>query len=146
MFATDSILPPEPEGPETLHDRECRVRAHPLDDHRILTQGAVGDQKPPGLHHTNALLQAMAPIAMQCFWSRRAAKAKLEGEASPIVGRDRGRHDDGWKRIIGTSHIRDPDGPRVAARLAGADEDPPLFLRSRLAELGVDSPALGGGS
>ncbi len=221
MFATDSILPPAPDGLETLHDREYRVRAYRLDDDRILIQGAVRDQKPPGLYmpddpepltihhmqvsmevsfphleivgvtvhfethpnescpsitqhygslvglsiargfthrvrelfggprgctHTTALIQAMAPIAMQCFWSMRAASAKLNGRPSPIVGRDRARDDDGWKRIIGTCHVWDPDGPQVAARLSGADEEPPLFLRGRLAELGIDVGAVGDGS
>ena len=28
---------------------------------------------PRGCTHTTALLQAMAPIAMQCFWSMRSA-------------------------------------------------------------------------
>ena len=50
MFRTDSILPPEPEGLEVLHDREYRVRAYRLADDRLLIRGAVRDQKPPGLY------------------------------------------------------------------------------------------------
>jgi hypothetical protein len=205
-FATDSILPADPDGLEILHDREYRVRAYRLADDRILIQGGVRDQKPPGLYmpddpepltihhmqvsievsfpeleitdvtvhfeahptttcpsivehygnlvglsigrgfthrirelfggprgctHTTALLQAMAPVAMQCFWSMRAATAKLNGEPNPLVDRDRMKDDQGWTRIIGTCHVWDPDGPAVAARLSGHPEEAPLFLRGR---------------
>jgi hypothetical protein len=213
MFATDSILPPEPAGLETLHDREYRVRAYRKASDRLLIQGAVRDQKPPGLYmpddpdpmtihhmqvsleisfpdleivdvtvhfeahptascpsitehygnlvglpvargfthkvrelfggprgctHTTALLQAMAPVAMQCFWSMRAAEAKLNGEPNPISGRDRTHNDEGWQRIIGTCHVWDPEGPHVAARMQGMPEEPPLFLRGRLGELAAE--------
>ena len=142
---TDSILPPEPAGGlPILHDHEYRVRAFRLGEDRIVIQGALHDQKPPGLYihddpdpltvhhmqvsltvsfpeleivdvvshfeshpndecpsitghyrnlvglsiargfthrvrelfggprgctHVTALLQAMAPITLQCFWS-----------------------------------------------------------------------------
>jgi len=213
MFATDSILPPTPEGLEILHDREYRVRAYRKAGDRLLIQGGVRDQKPPGLYmtddpdpmtihhmllglevsfphleivdatvdfeahptascpsiiehygnlvglsiargfthkvrelfggprgctHTTALLLAMAPVAMQCFWSMRAAEAKLNGEPNPISGRDRSEDDDGWKRIIGTCHVWDPDGPHVAARMQGMPEEPPLFLKGRLGELAAE--------
>ena len=41
MFATDEILPPDPEGLDVLHDREYRVRAFRLADDHILIRGAV---------------------------------------------------------------------------------------------------------
>jgi Protein of unknown function (DUF2889) len=50
MFATDEILPPDPESLEVLHDREYRVRAFRLSDDHILIRGAVRDQKPPGVY------------------------------------------------------------------------------------------------
>jgi hypothetical protein len=212
MFATDSILPPEPEGLETLHDREYRVRAYRKSSDRLLIQGGVRDQKPPGLYladdpypmtihhmlvsleisfpdleildvtvhfdahptgacpsivehygnlvglsigrgfthkirelfggprgctHTTALLQAMAPVAMQCFSSMRAAEATLRGEPNPISGGDRSNNDD-WKRIIGTCHVWDPEGPHVAARMQGMPGEPPLFVKGRLGELAAE--------
>jgi hypothetical protein len=212
MFATDSILPPEPEGLETLHDREYRIRAFRKASDRLLIQGAVRDQKPPGLYvtddpepmtihhmsvslevsfpdleildvtvhfeahptsacpsiveqygnlvglsiargfthkirelfggprgctHTTALLQAMAPVAMQCFRSMHAAEARLKGEPNPISGSDRGNNES-WKRIIGTCHVWDPDGPHVARRMEGMPEQPPLFLKGRLGELAAE--------
>lgn len=50
MFLADSILPPDPDGLEVLHDREYRVRAYRLSDDRLLIRGAVRDQKPSGLY------------------------------------------------------------------------------------------------
>ena len=48
MFATDSILPPDPDGLDVLHDREYRVRSYKLAADRMLIRGAIRDQKPPG--------------------------------------------------------------------------------------------------
>jgi hypothetical protein len=50
LFATDSILPADPDDLEILHDREYRVRAYRRADDRVLLRGAVRDQKPPGLY------------------------------------------------------------------------------------------------
>lgn len=50
-FDDRSILPPPPDGVEAvLHDREYRVRAFRMSAERIVLQGAVRDQKPPGLY------------------------------------------------------------------------------------------------
>jgi len=214
-FLTDSILPPEPEGAlPILHDREYRVRAYRLTDDRLLIQGAVRDQKPPGLYiqvdpepltihhmqlsmtisfpeleilevtthfemhprdecptitshydklvglsiargvthqvrelfggprgctHTTALLQAMAPIGMQCFWSMRSVNAKLAGQPDPFT--DPQRHQDQmWRKSINTCHVWDEHGAPVAAREAGLPEKAPVFIRGRLAKLGLTKP------
>ena len=50
MFASDPILPPDPEGLDVLHDREYRVRGYRVADDELLLRGAVRDQKPPGLY------------------------------------------------------------------------------------------------
>jgi hypothetical protein len=215
IFATDSILPREPDGAlPILHDREYRVRAYRMNSDRILIQGAVRDQKPPGLYiqadpdpltihhmqvsievsfpqleivavtthfemhpreecpsitshydnlvglsiargfthrvrelfggprgctHTTALLQAMAPIAMQCFWSMKAAGAKVDGQPDPML--DPRRYEDQmWRKSINTCHVWDEHGPAVAAREAGISESAPVFIRGRLAELGLTMP------
>jgi hypothetical protein len=53
QFDTGPILPPPPDGAvEILHDREYRVKAFRLGADRLLLQGAVRDQKPPGLYLT----------------------------------------------------------------------------------------------
>ena len=216
LFATDDILPPPPPGDlAVLHDREYRVRAYRLADDRLLIQGAIRDQKPPGLYleddpdplpvhhmqlsleidfpaleivgatvhfethpnttcpsivdhygklvglsiargfthrvrelfggprgctHVTALLQAMAPVAMQCFWSMKAASARDAGKQSPIESGEI-EDDEGWKRIIGTCHVWDPDGEAVRARNEGTFPAIPVFLQRRLDELGRDAPA-----
>lgn len=215
-FATDDILPPPPAGDlAVLHDREYRVRAYRLDDDRLLIQGAIRDQKPPGLYlqddpdpltihhmqlslevafpsleiaeatvhfeahphstcpqivehygelvglsiargfthrvrelfggprgctHTTALLQAMAPVAVQCFYSMTAASAREHGRPSPIETGDL-ENDQGWKRIIGTCHVWDPEGDAVKAREDGSFREIPVFLQRRLDALGRSTPA-----
>lgn len=201
-FDTASILPAPPEGAvPILHDREYRVEAFRLAADRILIQGAIRDQKPPGLYltddptpltvhhmqlsieisfptleilavdthfethptghcpsiishydnlvglsiargfthkvrelfggpkgctHTTALLQAMAPVAMQTFWAMRAVQARLDGKPNPIANRD--APDESWKRILNTCHVWDETGPVVAQRRAGVSEGEPLFI------------------
>jgi hypothetical protein len=214
-LATDSILPPDPEGLDVLHDREYRVRAYRMSSDRILIRGAVRDQKPPGLYlqsdpepmtihhmqvsleisfphleimavtvgfeshprdecpsivghyenlvglsiargfthkvrelfggprgctHTTALLQAMAPVGMQCFYSMKAAEAKRSG--APDLMLDPRRNDDqAWRRTIGTCHVWDADGDAVRSREAGNPEQAPLFIRRRIKQLGLSAPA-----
>lgn len=210
-LATDSILPPDPEGLEVLHDREYRVRAYRMSSDRILIRGAVRDQKPPGLYlradpepmtihhmqvsleiafpaleilavtvgferhprdecpaivghyqnliglsiargfthkvrelfggprgctHTTALLQAMAPVGMQCFYSMKAAEAKRTGAPEAMLD-PRRTEDPMWRRTIGTCHVWDADGDAVKSREAGNIEPAPIFIRKRLQELGL---------
>ena len=215
LFASDDILPPPPpDGVAVLHDREYRVRAFRLAADRLLIQGAIRDQKPPGLFldgdpdpltvhhmqlsmevafpsleigaatvhfeshpstscpsiadrygelvgltisrgfthavralfggprgctHTTALLQAMAPVAMQCFMSMKAASARDAGQPSPIASGDLD-DDEAWKRIVGTCHVWDPEGEAVEAREQGTVRAIPVFLQRRLDALGREAP------
>jgi Protein of unknown function (DUF2889) len=94
---------------------------------------------PRGCTHTTALLQAMGPVAMQCFWSMKAATATLQGEPEPMLDPD--RHEDNlWHKSIDTCHVWRADGEPVAARAAGIPEPAPVFLRRRAAELGITLP------
>lgn len=213
-FETDEILPAAPDGAVVLHDREYRVRAFRVADDRLLIQGAIRDQKPPGLHvvtdpdpltihhmqisleiafpsleivaaivhfethphgtcplivehygevvglsiargfthrvrelfggprgctHTTALLQAMAPVAMQCFSSMRAAAAADAGTDDDVV---RGLRDEArdWRRIVGTCHVWDADGEAVARREAGEPFEPPIWLSERAVRVGITPP------
>jgi hypothetical protein len=81
----------------------------------------------------------MAPVAMQCFWSMKAASARDAGQPSPIASGEI-ENDEGWKRIIGTCHVWDPDGEAVKAREAGTFPGVPVFLQRRLDELGREAP------
>lgn len=90
---------------------------------------------PRGCTHTTALLQAMAPVAMQCFWSMRAAIARAAGEPNPLFRDDPHGAPIDWRRIVGSCHVWAADGARVTALEAGGREEPPLFLTGRLARL-----------
>jgi hypothetical protein len=94
---------------------------------------------PRGCTHVTALINAMAPVAMQCFWSMRAAEAKLSGEPQSMFDRQRSDDNDDnmWQGIVNTCHIWDENGQAVADRRAGAPMTVPVFLRSRLADLGL---------
>lgn len=96
---------------------------------------------PRGCTHVTALINAMAPVAMQCFWSMRAAEARLAGKETSLFDRDQS-DDTMWKSIVNTCHIWDENGQAVADRLAGAPMTIPVFLRDRLAQ----NPALASGA
>lgn len=94
---------------------------------------------PRGCSHTTALLQAMAPAAMQSFVGMRTHDALDRGDEHPLVSHDPG--EDSWKRLVGTCHVWAEDGPAIAARRAGEPDEVLIPVRRRLTELGrsVDS-------
>ena len=69
----------------------------------------------------------------------RAAAAKINGEPDPILD-PRRNEDQMWRKSINTCHVWDEHGPAVAAREAGVTEPAPVFLRPRLAKLGITMP------
>ena len=93
---------------------------------------------PRGCTHTTALLQAMAPVAMQCFWSMRAASAREEGIEGGVAPPG---DDQSWRMNIGTCHMWAEDGEHVAELEAGAGFGVPVFLEQRLAKLGIEPDA-----
>ena len=206
-WRTDSILPPPPAGAvPVLHDREYRVESFLLDNGNLLIQGAVRDQKPPGVYipddpepltmhhmqvtlevefpsriivgveakllafphgmcpsiedhydeliglsiargfthkvrelfggprgcsHTTALLQAMAPIAMQSTKSIECVEAERAGEPNPIIVRP---PSESWKYLTNTCHVWAEDGPRKDEVERGGVQTIPVDIRLR--ELG----------
>jgi hypothetical protein len=97
---------------------------------------------PRGCSHTTALLQAMAPAAMQSFIGMRAFDAAEQGLDHPLIS---GSSDDqSWTRLTNTCHVWHEDGPTLAARQAGEPEEVSVPIRRRLAELGRDVPTGGG--
>ncbi|MEL6892027.1 MAG: DUF2889 domain-containing protein [Actinomycetota bacterium] len=98
---------------------------------------------PRACTHTTALLQAMAPVAVQTIWSLRAADGG-PGRAESADGSRRGEGEgssDMWKMNVGSCHVWAEDGPAVGAILAGRLPDPPEFARERMVELGLDPEA-----
>ena len=203
-WLTDPILPEPPAGAvPVLHDREYRVQSFLLENGNLLIQGAVRDQKPPGLYipddpeplvmhhmqvgleielpdrvivavhtdlrtyphqtcpsiethydnliglsiargfthkirelfggprgcsHTTALLQAMAPIAMQSGKSIECIEAERAGEPNPIIVRP---PSESWKYLTNTCHVWAEDGPRKEAVERGGVQTIPVDVRLR---------------
>ena len=94
---------------------------------------------PRGCTHTTALLQAMAPVAVQCFWSMEAADAtratEPDAEADAAIVRTATR---GGRR----TSTRATCGPRMASSSraieSGGDFGIPIFIAKRAAELGLE--------
>lgn len=89
---------------------------------------------PRACTHTTALLQAMAPVAVQCMWSMRASDARrLDSEPSgPVMARS-----DMWKMNLNTCHVWAEDSDVVAHLAAGGAMEPPEFALERMVELGI---------
>ena len=92
---------------------------------------------PRGCTHTTMLLQSMAPVAVQCFWSMQVLKAHEVGECPrPAATTDE------RKRMVtmnlNTCHVWDEDGDQIAAVNAGRPMEPPLQIMRRFRELGKD--------
>lgn len=206
-WLTDPILPEPPAGAvPVLHDREYRVQSFLLENGNLLIQGAVRDQKPPGLYvpgdpdplvmhhmqvgleielpervivavhtdlvsyphstcpsieahydnliglsiargfthrvrelfggprgcsHTTALLQAMAPIAMQSGKSIECVEAERRGDPNPIIVRP---PSESWKYLTNTCHVWAEDGPRRDEVERGGVQTIPVDVRLRALE------------
>ena len=81
---------------------------------------------PRGCTHTTALLLAMAPVAIQCMWSMRAAE-QFRGDASP---------EQAVIANLNTCHVWAEDGEQVADIRAGRPMQVPVTMQRRLQELG----------
>lgn len=84
---------------------------------------------PRGCTHTTALLQAMAPVAVQSMWSFRMVSKE---SPSPEV---RAR---AMATNINTCHIWAEEGDQVASILRGEPMEAPVWIKKRFAELGRD--------
>lgn len=92
---------------------------------------------PRGCTHTTALLQAMAPVAVQCSWSMQMSELRRRGE-SPVFARGNLSRDERRahvQRNLNTCHVWDEHAPFVESILDGATTSVPLFITRRIAEL-----------
>ena len=90
---------------------------------------------PRGCTHVSALLQAMAPVAIQTTWSMQPP-----GGGALSGG---GEHDEAEIRAamrhnLNTCHVWDEGGAQVASLLAGEQMEQPLWATERLVALGRD--------
>ncbi len=92
---------------------------------------------PRGCTHTTALLQAMAPVAIQSMWSFRmsAAGDSAAGEAAPMSNEMRQQ---AMLTNLNTCHIWAEGGEQVAAIRNGEPMEVPVWITDRFAQLGLD--------
>jgi hypothetical protein len=95
---------------------------------------------PRGCTHTTALLQAMAPVAIQSIWSfnmARAQEAADNGDLDPFSAPE--TRQAALMANTNTCHVWAEDGEHVAGLLAGGQMDVPLWITKRFDELGRDT-------
>jgi hypothetical protein len=91
---------------------------------------------PRGCTHTTALLQAMAPVAIQCLWSMQASKARRaeSGGGAPITPEQRRMM---WQTNLNTCHVWAEDSEWVERLEAGEEMPAPVFVEQRMIDLGL---------
>jgi hypothetical protein len=95
---------------------------------------------PRGCTHTTALLQAMAPVAIQCVWSMQASTARRRDAGPDAVSTTEPSPEQRsamWQMNLNTCHVWDEHGDQVARLRAGGDFEPPLWASERMVELGL---------
>lgn len=90
---------------------------------------------PRGCSHTTALLQAMAPIAMQSLKGMESYEAMQNGTPHPIV--ERPPDDESWRRLVNTCHVWSEGGDRIDERRMGGAAAQTMVVIRRLEELGA---------
>lgn len=101
---------------------------------------------PKACTHTTALLQAMAPVAIQCVWSMRASQARRAGAAAVAAGEappspvpaTAEQRKAMWQMNINSCHVWAQDSEYVTELEQGAPMPAPVFIRGRMAKLGID--------
>ena len=89
---------------------------------------------PRACTHIGALLNAMAPVAIQSLWSFfQKSAADLAGPSATADDVER----NGLERNRNTCHVWADDGPMFSTMQRGGDPPVPLWARHRLAEKGV---------
>ena len=92
---------------------------------------------PRGCTHTTALLQAMAPVAVQCSWSMQMSDMRRRGEV-PQFARDKSTREERQahvRRNLNTCHVWQEGGAVEQEVLDGTRKSGPLFITRRLAEI-----------
>ena len=94
---------------------------------------------PRGCTHTTALLQAMAPVAIQSTWSMRAL-SETEQFGAPPLGKSPTQEELNARFAfnLNTCHVWAEDGDLIEAIKRGEDHGPPLWAIERSKELGID--------
>jgi Protein of unknown function (DUF2889) len=96
---------------------------------------------PRGCTHTTALLQAMAPVAIQCVWSLRASQSRSGnddgGESSSMADITPGQRRAMWQMNLNTCHVWAQDSEWVERLEAGEEMEAPVWAAERMVSLGL---------
>ena len=94
---------------------------------------------PRGCTHTTALLQAMAPVAMQSMWSFRVMESMKTGAPSTPTGFDPTEaRQRAMLMNLNTCHIWAEDGEMIASIRSGGEMEVPVWVVRRYEQLGRD--------
>jgi hypothetical protein len=91
---------------------------------------------PRGCTHTTALLQAMAPVAIQSTWSLRIHEARRSGQPATDPFTQGDARERGIAMNLNTCHIWAEDGEQVASIRRGDPMEVPVWIERRLEKLG----------
>ncbi len=97
---------------------------------------------PRGCTHTTALLQAMAPVAIQTVWSMMAAASDEGLTPVPPPLPTKPTNEQIRERFafnLNTCHVWDENGAVIESLKNGEEMEPPLWITKRLDELGMDA-------
>lgn len=95
---------------------------------------------PRGCTHTTALLQAMAPVAIQSIWSMKSTDSQ-DGTAVPAPLSKNPTDDQIRERFahnLNSCHVWREDGETISSIKRGEEMEPPLWIIDRLEKLGLD--------
>lgn len=92
---------------------------------------------PRGCTHTTALLQAMAPVAVQSTWSMGALAMRESGGKAPAMS-DEDMRAFAMRSNLNTCHVWDEHGEHVAALQDGEPQEIPLWVRRSYERRGKD--------
>lgn len=90
---------------------------------------------PSGCTHVGALLQAMAPVAVQSMWSMTSTAERTDAESSASAASARER---AMAFNVNTCHIWAEDGEQILALRRGEPVETPVWAVERLTKLGRD--------
>jgi hypothetical protein len=93
---------------------------------------------PRGCTHTTALLQAMAPVAVQSLWSFRLLSARDQGATRADAFSTPEERMRSVAMNLNTCHIWAEDGEQVTAIRKGEPMEVPVWIVNRYAQLGLD--------
>lgn len=91
---------------------------------------------PRGCTHTTALLQAMAPVAIQSMWSFNMAQTQPGDDGNPFGTAESRRV--ALMTNVNTCHVWAEDSEHVAGLRDGGEMEVPLWITKRFHELGRD--------